>query len=547
MVGRNRPLRKPAAALAAAVLWATAPAGASAGAGTPAPAAPRSGAPPIERSIAELPGGEEFLTVMRELDEAEDCRCEELYPRPDVDGDGTDDVLHATYTESPELTELDVLDGATGRSLFGAPVRLSGSAYATTADLGGRGRGLLYFSYDRVPPGSAVTIGAVTASGERLWERRWQRVSGAPADFVTAGELQALDVIEAGGLPTDLVVASSSSVSPTDTSAGLLERISGASGFTVDQGSYDAESAYYLRVDALEGVSAPGASDLLIQTSSPDRGEITMELRPEVSSPPTWSRKLKSSWSSLYPWLADVTGDAAAEILVGRNDRMDALGGSTGDVVWSAAGYFDAAVPAGRNGKDPAGVLMGQTERTDGRVTHEVVRLARDGTPSWRASFPVSAHVCCTTSGHGDSTIVGDATGDGAPDVRVDVSISQDDGDSVTLLRSRQFLVDGRTGATLRSGLVYFPLAGSFTASGSDAIQFHRTDEGLEVSAHDGASHKRLWRVPLGVPRSPACTWWMGVLHTTEGPDLLMLDVPARPGDREMILDGGSGELLWEG
>ena len=543
------PLRRGAAALFLAVVWTAAPAAATATASTPAPAVPRPGRPPIERSIAKLPGGEEFLMAMGALEEAEDCRCEELYPVSDVDGDGIDDVLHATYTETPRLTELDVLDGSTGRSLFGAPVQLSGSAYALAADLGVHGRGLLYFSYDLVGRESVAMIGALGGTGEQLWERRWQRVSGVPADPVRAGELQSFDVVEAGGLPTDLVVASSNTASPTSTSVVLLERVSGASGLTVDQASYETKTVHAVTVDAVEGVSAPGASGFLIQTSTYGGDGITMELRPEVSSRPDWSRQVRSQWgSSIYLQFGDVTGDDAVEILIQRDRRVDALGGSTGDVVWSAAGYFDAAVPAGSKGEGPAGVVMGHSESTDGKVTHEAVRFARDGTPSWRASFGVSAHICCTTWGYGSARVVGDATGDGAPDLRVSVYIFEDDGDSITLRRSRQHLVDGRTGEKLRGGFVYFPLAGSFTASGSDAIQFHRTDDGLEVSGHDGATHARLWRVNLGVPpRSPACTWGMNVLHTTEGPDLLMLDMPTKPGDREMVLDGGSGELLWEG
>ncbi|HEX2295765.1 MAG TPA: hypothetical protein VHN37_10695 [Actinomycetota bacterium] len=515
----------------------------------PAHDRPSFGSPGVVRSIEKLPHGPAFLEQVDEMRGRDACECDSAYPVGDVDGDGTDDVLHARYTTSPAYaTELAILDGRTGEPLFRAPVEVPGWAYATGADLGPHGAGIFYLSSSFAGwPEDSLTIGAIDRRGISLWRRRWDRVTHWVPNASAALGVHSVEVFEEGGGPTDLVVATTKSAYSLKTSSVVaLERISGVTGATVELGTYVTDGVDEVAVDAVRGVSGPRAIDFVVQTSTYAADDVTMELRHDVSSDPAWSIPLRPPWGFLHvPDSADVVGDERAELLVqqARPLRLAALDGATGETSWSAGGYADAIVP-GERGAD---VLMGDTTvHRDGTIVHDVLRTGARSGWSWERSFAYSGRFHHSPWGWGWSYSVGDATGDGAADVRVDVELLDDDGDSLWIRGSRQHLVDGRTGDVVRAGSTYFPLEGSFTGATSDAVEFHRRARGLSVSGLDGGSGDVLWTTRLPVdPRSKPCTWGVEVVRTETGPDLLFLDLPGGAGDVELVLDGASGELLW--
>ncbi len=505
----------------------------------------------LSRSIEKLPHGAAFLEVVAAMHTDDSCECDFAHPVADVDDDGTEDVLYARYrTGRVYSTELTVLEGRTGEPLFDAPVEVPGWAYATGADLGPHGRGLVYISSDIVGwAEDSVTIGAVTGRGVALWQRRWDRANRwVPPTSSVDVDVHSVEFLEETGAPTDLVVATSTSVySHEAASTVTLERVSGVTGTTADRGSYAVEGVDEVAVDAVAGVSGPGTTDLLVQTSTVRKDDVTMELRHEVSSAPSWSISLRPPWGFLHvPVVADVTGDDDAEVLVqkARPLRLEALDASTGETTWSVGGFADDVVPGARG----ADVLIGDTTvRRDGTIVHEVLRTGARSGWSWTRSFAYSGRYFHSPWGFGWSSSVGDATGDGVADVRVDVELLDDDGDHIWIRGSRQHLVDGRTGNVLRAGSRFFPLEGSFTGATTDSVEFLRGDGRLAVSGVDGASGDVLWTTRLPVaPDSKPCTWYVDVLRTRSGSDLLFLELPGGAGDVELVLDGRSGKLLWK-
>lgn len=508
----------------------------------------RSIPPGFRQMVEQLPGGAEFLSEIEEARARQRaCECDFAYPLSDVDDDGTTDVLYGIEVGTPRATRFQVLDGTTGEALFAAPVQVPGWGYAAAADLGAHGRGFVYFSRDYLHSAQTVTIGAVGRSGARLWERRWHAVPGyGPAR--AEHELHGVDLARGADGQTEILIATSASVTSyvgtPQTSAVVLERISAASGATIDAGSYRAEALDDVAVTALD--AGGSRSDVLIQTSSFIASDILVELRSDLGSP-RWSTRVASpNGFFIHPVEAHVAGDAEAEILlhVARPRRVQAFDRSTGRVVWSARETLDGVVPG--DGGAKADVLVGTTTIGDGSVGYALSRKSIAGRSRWSTELRVLKQVHYSTWGFGSAALVGDATGDGARDVRTAVYLYEDEGDYLTVRKSAQYLVDGRTGAKVKGGPTYFPVRGSFTRSGTDAVEFRRRGARLEVAALDGATSRALWwsRLPVS-PDSPPCSWSEHVLATEAGPDLLFLDLPTERGDKELVLDGASGEILW--
>lgn len=522
--------------------------GGPAGAAEPAPASGAFGNHTgFARAVEAMPGGREFLESIYSARRGS-CECDAVTILADVDQDGADDLVRsATTSTRPYTTTFSLLSGRTGK-LIGPASSVRGFGHPVPAKLGDGSEGFMYLSLDLDGGSFVITAGGVGATGVRLWERSWREGYPVPRASISTG-FHGATLFEEDGR-TDLVVATSTSVAHAgETTHLLFERLSGTTGETVDSaGSLVSQRPSSVGLDALANVTARGELDLLVQIHDGGNERITLELRPDVGAEPIWTTVRRDTHYGVFEAeAADVTGNRAAEILLARypRQRLVALDGVTGRRVWSIDETTWPAVPSvsGRG----ADLLLADYSVTDGRVAVTVERRDPRRGHLWSTAVDVTARTRYRTLGGGDAWPVGDATGDAVADIAVQVRLWDDDGRDVVPLRaSRQYLLDGRTGKKLGEGTGFFPLDGTFTAAGADAVEFRRNGGALTMSALDGVPGRVLWQRRLGKTRDwPPCDWDPRSLRTASGPDLLLIEIPRAHGDDELVFDGGTGELLW--
>jgi hypothetical protein len=168
----------------------------------------------------------------------------------------------------------------------------------------------------------------------------------------------------------------------------------------------------------------------------------------------------------------------------------------------------------------------------------------------WSKSLRLNKEVKFQPWSYGVSSAWGDADGDGASEIRVDLGIYSDAGDQWWLRANRQHLLDGRTGRTFVKGWGLFPILGSLDNGGTDAIRIGQRTEHLIIRGVDGLTGSGLWRNRVEVAsrkRFGPTHWNVSALRREGKSDHVFMAVIRKKGagDELMTLDGASGKLLW--
>lgn len=283
-------------------------------------------------------------------------------------------------------------------------------------------------------------------------------------------------------------------------------------------------------------LNGDGSSDV-IQVLGGDSSMVVADSG--AAGAPLWIKPTAPAYFVDALPVPDLDGDHHADVLVmneggpsGGSSSVTAYTGSAGTLLWSrnADFGFPLGVVSGRG----VVALLGLSEFEQITVT----AVAGKGTTLWNHTISVPI------GGSGGASMevgeAGDVDADGVDDVFADVAYSGSSGSGHFVA-----LVSGRTGALHTGPSIGAPLYGSLDGHGDDFLKVDASRTAVTLTAFDGMSRHRLWRVSLPAGgMTPFVTGADAVALAGRGRGLV-LDMWEGTHAVLMTIGGRSGRRLW--
>ena len=399
----------------------------------------------------------------------------------DLNGDGLDEVVQETYSDSDVAlagTSLAVLDGRTGRLLW----QQSRAAHCLDSDcpasvlpevrLLSRGHSIASVLVSWAGLGNDGTDVAISAYQPLTGLSQWAFAVPRPRGCGSAWEPGVTGVADLGGDAVDDVVVATLGCEHEQRNPAYV--IDGSTGKVMH-----AFLAHWpVPVAGLLGPRRPaGLIDAPLFLRGRQRAVVTAR---DATGRSHWSRLLPRlvGGVGLSPAAVDLTHDGVTDVLVSGHDRaslhpyyVGAIDGRTGRVLFHRQGLFGfSEVLAAAH---PARIVFTaiKTDCTKNCAIYDVLDNA--GRPVW------------ALGGHAYALPTGDVDSDGVLDVRIDTKAG--------VVRS------GADGHVIVAGTPRraWDLTSSLDGRGDDVLVTRHTGDDSVVTARDGRSLDRLWRTEL--------------------------------------------------
>jgi hypothetical protein len=457
---------------------------------------------------------------------------------PDIDGDGVGDVLSARlFARTPALK---VLSGRTGRTLWSVPSATNTLAAVYVPAPNGKSVMVVLSETDtgqETPVGGgqvdAFTVSAVNPkTGAAQWSTTVTGViEDDPTDAVFAG-LGELDGVLMRKNTTPYLLLDRYVVdfgAATVTTSVTPMAIDATNGNVVHPGAPLGGDGYTFAtpVGDLDG---DGVDDYLVCASG---DAPAIGARSGTTGQPIWTTD--STSNSFLISLAtspDLSGDHKQDLLLGwfgdSGPTVDAVNGSTGANVWTAAG--DYGVPIGDIDHDG---------RSDTRVVVDGARItlsAMSGTGRrlW------SRDILSPSGTRGLVWDAGDLDGDHADDAYIEFASAKPN----TPAKSGD-IVGGRTGASRAVPDLGWALGVSLRGGAPSFVRGVAAKKGFALTAFDGRTDRALWRTVVNASdvQQVAMLDEVSLGHGHVG---LLALLMGRFSDTVVLLDGRHGTTLWK-
>lgn len=517
---------------------------------------------------------------------------EDIYTRVthDMSGDDRPDILAVRHSYGlPETTHIRsqviALDGATGERLWTSTAPENATSYPVEARVGREGKSgfiVVHLSgFDLMTDELVYTIRALNDRGTELWRREFRStiVGYWPIQYVATNYVVGFDTFD--GLPgpaTDVLIGSGSVVVPgiIGIESGVIDAyvINGATGELTQHLLPAVGFAGVPRLHAFGDFDGDDLDDYVFTSTGPPVQLADGDTPPQVSPAGGVVTGRAGTdgqilWSTVgfdffqqnifFTDRRDVIGNPAGDAFVetnpiygapeGARERTYLIDGRDGLLVWKRPGQWPFS-PGDVDGDGGADLLLLSQWSADGYHGTWVWAITTSGKKIWKRRYLTKdpPATCCSWLWHFDGSWgVGDVNGDALTDAYFD-NHTGGFGSS----QRQVFIIDPDNGGILASGdLSLRPLIRSIDADGSADLALVSGGAAGHMSMRvlEGETRRTLLadEIVFALP-ADAKAYDIDV-HTArltddECPEIL-LTVQTPNNIWEIVLDGGSGKILW--